>query len=148
METPSRFSRAFNPFTASFVLLIAGLALVRGAFPARVPKNSMQLTSTAFTSGQPIPAAHTCDGKNISPPLRWTGAPPDTKSFALIVDDPDAPSGVWTHWIVFDLPASTNELSADIPKAQLLAGKARQGLNDFKQPGYGGPCPPSGKLHH
>lgn len=107
------------------------------------PGKRMQLTSTAFRNMQPIPGDNTCDGKNISPPLAWTGAPAGVQSFALIVDDPDAPNGVWTHWVVFDLPQDTSEL----PEDAAISGNARQGLNDFKRASYGGPCPPSGKAH-
>lgn len=107
----------------------------------------MELTSTAFQYMQPIPTEYTCEGKDISPPLAWTGAPAGTRSFALIVDDPDAPGGVWTHWVVFDLPADTSELAEDTAKSQYITGNAKQGLNDFKHLGYGGPCPPSGKRH-
>lgn len=107
----------------------------------------MQLTSAAFKNGESIPEQYTCEGKNISPPLAWTGAPAGTRSFVLIVDDPDAPHGVWTHWVVFDLPANTTELPEDTPKSQSITGNAKQGTNDFKQVGYGGPCPPPGKPH-
>jgi len=104
----------------------------------------MPLASSAFKDGQPIPADYTCDGKNISPQLRWSGAPGNTQSLILIVDDPDAPSGVWTHWILFNLPTDTSELPEDFAKSP---STAKQGTNDFKKPGYGGPCPPSGKAH-
>jgi Raf kinase inhibitor-like YbhB/YbcL family protein len=127
--------------------LAAALLAVRGALPIKPPAHTLQLTSTAFSPGQPIPPAHTCDGKNSSPPLQWTGAPPQTKSFVLIVDDPDAPAGVFAHWVVYDLPASKTELPEGIASGHDIDGKARQGLNDFKHPGYGGPCPPTGKTH-
>jgi Raf kinase inhibitor-like YbhB/YbcL family protein len=110
-------------------------------------KNTMQLTSNAFKEGQPIPVQHTCDGKDLSPPLKWTGAPPGTKSFALIVDDPDAPVGTWVHWVLYDVPGNATELSEGVPKTQYVAGNAKQGMNDFKHLGYGGPCPPPGKAH-
>ncbi len=113
----------------------------------RNQKNAMQLTSTAFSEGEPIPAKYTCDQKDVSPPLKWTGAPAGTKSFALIADDPDAPVGTWVHWVVYDLPATSAELPEDSPKGQYLPGGARQGLNDFRRLGYGGPCPPPGKPH-
>ena len=110
-------------------------------------KGNMQLTSTAFTNGAPIPARYTCEGKDLSPPLRWSGVPAGAKSLALIADDPDAPVGTWVHWVLYDLPPSLAELSEDVPKTQTIAGGARQGLNDFRRPGYGGPCPPPGKPH-
>ena len=111
------------------------------------PSKQMQVTSTAFKNMQPIPRDYTCDGKNNSPPLSWSKPPAGTKSFALIVDDPDSPGGTWTHWVVFDLPADTSELSEDAAKSQFASGAVKEGLNDFKHIGYGGPCPPAGKSH-
>lgn len=110
-------------------------------------KGTMQISSTAFTEGQPIPAKYTCDDKNVSPPLKWTGGPAGAKSVALIADDPDAPVGTWVHWVLYDLPASASELPEDLPKSQYTPGGAKQGINDFKHLGYGGPCPPPGKPH-
>src|SRR5262245_61331495 len=111
------------------------------------PKGNLQLTSTAFTDGKPIPAQFACDGKNISPPLQWTGAPAETKTFVLIADDPDAPGGVWAHWVVYDLPSTVTTLAEGVPQSQPVGGDGKQGVNDFKKPGYGGPCPPPGKAH-
>jgi len=108
---------------------------------------SIQITSAAFAGGQPIPAKHTCDGDDVSPPLQWTNAPANTRSFALICDDPDAPMGTWVHWVIYDLPANAGTLPEDVAKTPTLAGGARQGMNDFRRIGYGGPCPPSGKPH-
>jgi len=108
---------------------------------------NLQLTSTAFSEGQPLPQNHTGQGKDASPPLKWTGAPPNTKSFTLIADDPDAPVGTWTHWVLFDLLPTTTELAEDLPKTQFLPGGAKQGINDFRRLGYGGPMPPPGKPH-
>jgi Raf kinase inhibitor-like YbhB/YbcL family protein len=108
---------------------------------------SIQLTSLAFAEGQPIPAKYTGDGPDISPPLRWSGVPPGTKSLALICDDPDAPVGTWVHWVLYGLPATTNELPEKVPTTDTLPNGARQGLNDFGRVGYGGPAPPPGKPH-
>jgi len=108
---------------------------------------NLQLTSPAFVEGKEIPDQYTCQGKDSSPPLRWTAVPTGAKSLALIADDPDAPVGTWTHWVVFDLPPTTTELVEDTPKSQHLPGGAKQGLNDFRRLGYGGPCPPPGKAH-
>jgi len=105
----------------------------------------MDVISNAFKDGQPIPTRYTCDDKNTSPPLVWDGAPRNTESLALIVDDPDTPTGVWTHWVVFNLPGNTTELAEDAAKSESFTGK--QGLNDFKHADYGGPCPPAGKPH-
>jgi len=108
---------------------------------------SIQITSAAFADGQPIPAKYTCDGNDVSPPLQWTNAPSNTKSFALIADDPDAPVGTWVHWVLYALPAGTSALPEDVAKTQTIAGNAKQGMNDFRRLGYGGPCPPPGKPH-
>jgi Raf kinase inhibitor-like YbhB/YbcL family protein len=110
-------------------------------------KATMQLTSTAFNEGAAIPSKYTCDERDISPPLKWTGAPAEAKTIALIADDPDAPVGTWVHWVLYDLPATISELPENLPKSQYLPGGGKQGLNDFKRLGYGGPCPPPGKPH-
>lgn len=107
-----------------------------------------QLTSPAFSDGQPIPAAYTADGADVSPPLRWTGVPEGAASLALVVDDPDAPSGTWTHWLVYDLAPATAMLPEAVPTSGSLSDGARQGVNDFHRNGYGGPSPPPGRPHH
>lgn len=107
----------------------------------------MQLTSTAFKAGEAIPARHSYDGGNVSPPLAWTGVPNQAKSLALIMDDPDAPRGTWVHWLVYGLAPDARDLKEDLPKTQSLPGGARQGLNDFRLLGYGGPAPPPGNPH-
>jgi Raf kinase inhibitor-like YbhB/YbcL family protein len=108
---------------------------------------SIQLTSSAFAQGAAIPVKYTCDGEDASPPLAWTGVTAGAKSIALICDDPDAPVGTWVHWVLYALPPATAELQAKVPTAQTLPSGARQGINDFKRIGYGGPCPPRGKPH-
>lgn len=104
----------------------------------------IRLTSTAFTDGGTIPKKYTCDGADVSPPLAWDNVPEGTKSFALICDDPDAPMGTWVHWVLFNLPADTRNLPEAVPPDKELSNGARQGTNDFRKIGYGGPCPPSG----
>jgi Raf kinase inhibitor-like YbhB/YbcL family protein len=110
---------------------------------------AFRLTSTAFSDGAPMPREHTCDDADRSPPLAWSGSPPDTKSFTLICDDPDAPGKTWVHWVLYDLPAATRALPAGVAAHETLAdlGDARQGMTDFRRVGYGGPCPPPGKPH-
>jgi Raf kinase inhibitor-like YbhB/YbcL family protein len=108
----------------------------------------MTLQSSAFKANSEIPRKHTCEGADVSPPLAWSAAPAGTKSFAMIVDDPDAPDPeapktVWVHWVVYNLPASANAL-AEGASTKLPSG-AREGKNDWKRTGYGGPCPPVGR---
>lgn len=126
---------------------VLGVAVVNSIAAEPAGKDHMQLTSNAFTEGAAIPAKYTCDAKNVSPPLKWSGVPAGTKSLVLIVDDPDAPSGTWVHWVLYDLAPTVSELPEDLAKSQFVAGGAKQGLNDFKHLGYGGPCPPHGKPH-
>ena len=105
------------------------------------------ISSTGFENGGDIPRKFTCDGADVSPELSWTEPPPGTESFTLIADDPDAPSGTWTHWVLFDLPAATTSLAEGVTKIDELPGGERQGRNDFRKIGYNGPCPPPGKPH-
>jgi Raf kinase inhibitor-like YbhB/YbcL family protein len=107
----------------------------------------MQLTSSAFQEGEPIPRQYTADGKDVSPPLRWSGAPENTKSLALLCEDPDAPRGLWVHWVLFNVPPGPGELAEGIPTQARLPSDARQGKNDFGKIGYGGPSPPKGNPH-
>lgn len=104
----------------------------------------MKITCNAFREGEMIPRKHTCDGPDISPYLTWDGLPEGTESLALICDDPDAPAGTWVHWVVFNIPAGTSELPEGIPGEEELPDGTRQGRNDFRRIGYGGPCPPGG----
>lgn len=108
---------------------------------------TIKLTSTAFEEGATIPKVHTCDAKDVSPPLMWSNVPEGAKSIALICDDPDAPMGTWVHWVLYDLPADSTGLPEGVPMAGTLDNGAKQGITDFKKVGYGGPCPPSGKPH-
>jgi hypothetical protein len=126
-------------------LLVAALALP-GAGGAAM---SLTLESASFPAGGEIPSVHTCEGEDRSPALAWSGAPPGTKSFALVVDDPDAPDPaaprvVWVHWVLYDIPASATGLAAGAARGGLPAG-TRVGLNDWQRADYGGPCPPIGR---
>lgn len=105
------------------------------------------LKSTAFEAGQPIPAKYTGDGADASPPLTWSGVPEGTVSQALVCEDPDAPRGVWTHWVLYNLPAEARQLSEGVPAKEALPDASLQGKNDFRKTGYGGPAPPPGKPH-
>jgi Raf kinase inhibitor-like YbhB/YbcL family protein len=110
---------------------------------------TLNLTSTAFAHEGAIPKKYTCQGDDLSPPLAWSGAPAGTKSFALIVDDPDAPDPkapkmTWVHWVLFNLPANSTGLAEGVARGALPQGTG-EGLNDWKRTGYGGPCPPIGR---
>lgn len=107
------------------------------------------LSSSAFVHHGEIPSKYTCEGRDISPPLSWSGVPRGTKSLALIVDDPDAPDPrapkmTWVHWVLYNLPPSSNGLPEGVPGSDLPAG-TKEGVNDWKRTGYGGPCPPIGR---
>jgi Raf kinase inhibitor-like YbhB/YbcL family protein len=133
-------------------------ATVLGAAPAAAPQAAARftLTSNDISAGGNIAAAQVfngfgCQGGNLSPALHWTGAPPGTQSFALLVHDPDAPTGSgWWHWIVYNIPAATSALPAGAgdPHKGLLPAGAVQGRTDFGTSAYGGPCPPPGAPHH
>ncbi len=103
-----------------------------------------ELTSPRFARGEPIPRKYTCDGENISPPLRWSDLPQGTQSLALIADDPDAPIGTWVHWVLYNLPAETRGLPEAIPPDADLPDGSQHGRNSWRRLGYGGPCPPRG----
>jgi len=107
----------------------------------------MQLSSNAFVANGEIPTKHTCEGNDVAPALSWSGAPPGTKSLALIVDDPDAPDPAhpkmtWVHWVLYDMPPTASSLPEG---GQELPAGTRHGKNDWKRTGYGGPCPPIGR---
>ncbi len=115
---------------------------------APAPPATLELASTAFPDGGNIPVKYTCDGENVSPPLAWGGPPAGTKSFALICDDPDAPIGVFTHWVIFNIPPTARQLEEGVPAQERLANGTLQGKSGFGKLGYGGPCPPRGSPHH
>jgi Raf kinase inhibitor-like YbhB/YbcL family protein len=108
--------------------------------------SGFRLSSPSFQDNAEIPARFTCSGDGLSPALAWTDPPAGTQSFALIADDPDAPGGVFTHWVIYDLPSATHQLPEGIAHTADPEG-ARQGRNDFDKVGYGGPCPPPGSPH-
>ena len=108
---------------------------------------TLSLSSTAFKEGDMIPVKYTCDGQNISPPIIWDEPSWKTEAFALIVDDPDAPGGVFTHWVLFNIPGDVRQLEECILAQEQLQNGALQGKNDFGRIGYDGPCPPRGSIH-
>ncbi len=108
---------------------------------------SLELKTTAFADGGEIPKRYTCSGADLSPALNWNGVSAAARSLALIADDPDAPRGTWTHWLIWNIPAHLTELPEGALKQEELENGALQGRNDFNCIGYGGPCPPPGKAH-
>jgi Raf kinase inhibitor-like YbhB/YbcL family protein len=123
-----------------------------GMQPPNPPKGGQSsmaftVTSSAFSSGATIPKAYTCQGTDISPTLSWSGHPPQTASFALAMDDPDAPGGTWVHWVMWNLPSSAHLLAENVARHDRLDNGAMQGRNDFRKIGYNGPCPPPGNTH-
>ncbi|HTR80282.1 MAG TPA: YbhB/YbcL family Raf kinase inhibitor-like protein [Bacteroidota bacterium] len=134
-----------DDFKGLFILFLIFLAVNNSALAADGErKMEMKVSSQAFKEGELIPAKYTCDGENISPQVAWTGAPDSTKSFALICDDPDAPRGVWVHWVLFNLPADAKSLPENVSRRSTLNNGGRQGMNDSHELGYDGPCPPGG----
>lgn len=108
---------------------------------------SLDVTSPAFQPGQPIPTRYTCDGQNVSPPLRWSGVPDSAVTLAVVAEDPDAPHGTWVHWVLYGLDSRRTGLPEGVPPREAVLDGALQGRNDFKDIGYGGPCPPAGQRH-
>lgn len=121
--------------------------IANGPVSAGGPPMSLTISSSAFSNGGTIAKKFTCDGPDVSPPLTWTEPPPATKSFALLVDDPDAPVGNWSHWAMWNLPVSSRGLPEAVSKEVSLPDGTEQGKNDFGKTGYNGPCPPPGKPH-
>jgi Raf kinase inhibitor-like YbhB/YbcL family protein len=111
-------------------------------------KVAFLLSSAAFEDSDYIPVKFTCGGQDISPPLAWSGVPEKTKSLALIVDDPDATHGTFTHWIVYNIPPQSKGFAEALPRQGILIDGSRQGRNGVLSIGYMSPCPPPGKVHH
>jgi Raf kinase inhibitor-like YbhB/YbcL family protein len=157
MTSASNFSAP--PLVKHSVAKLAALLLLLGAVdggtlasqshPSAGGRSSMTLVlkSTAFAPGAEIPKKHSCEAADVSPALEWSGAPARTVSFALIMDDPDAPAGTWVHWVLWNLPASAHELPEAVAKQDQLGDGTRQGRNSSRKIGYNGPCPPPGKPH-
>jgi Raf kinase inhibitor-like YbhB/YbcL family protein len=108
------------------------------------PEMAFKLTSTAFVHEASIPSKYTCDGEDVSPPLEWSDPLADAQTFAIIMDDPDAPVGTWVHWVLYNLPAETRTLPEAVPSGAVLPDGSRHGENSWRRTDYGGPCPPSG----
>src|SRR5512139_1643666 len=135
-----------NP--ACSLIGVCVLAVV-GGMACAAERNTMELSSSAFAQNTDIPSQHTCEGSDQSPPLAWSGVPAGTKSLALIVDDPDAPDPAapkmtWVHWVLYNIPPGATGLPEGVKPGELPKG-TKEGLNDWKRTGYGGPCPPIGR---
>lgn len=149
MPHPSQRTHSFL-----IALLAAGIAFMAASWKAQAGTNDpsparLRVTSPAFVAGETIPTSYTCSGDNISPELNWTAAPAGTKSITVIGHDPDAPSGDWVHWVIFNLPAASSGLPQGVqPGVPTLSQGIEQGVNDFRRIGYDGPCPPPGAPHH
>jgi Raf kinase inhibitor-like YbhB/YbcL family protein len=144
-----------SAFTILSALVFFGCSTAPKPVPPQPPakqspdkKSEIKVTSAAFQEGQPIPRQYTCDGVNVSPPLEWSGVPKTAKTIAIIADDPDAPSGTWVHWVLYNLPADNIGFVENVPATETLKAGGFQGTNDFGKIGYGGPCPPSGTHHY
>jgi Raf kinase inhibitor-like YbhB/YbcL family protein len=136
---------------ARAALLCLAASLLAGGAPGEEERMSaeLQIRSPRFEDGGEIPVDHTCEGRDVSPPLGWSGVPDGARSLVLVVDDPDAPDPrkprmTWVHWVLYDLPADSTGLAEAVAPADLPEG-ARQGRNDWKRTGWGGPCPPIGR---
>ncbi len=136
--------------TRSLIGLAVVLALASGTTHAAERNTTMELNSSAFAQNADIPGLYTCEGRDQSPPLAWSGVPAGTQSLALIVDDPDAPDPAapkvtWVHWVLYNIPPDTTGFAAGKSRTSDLPPSTRVGLNDWKREGYGGPCPPIGR---
>ena len=134
------------PLLGMAVVLVAACSRAEDATERGSPV-AMKLSSPAFVEGKAVPVKHAGQGEDVSPALKWEGAPEGVKSFAMICDDPDAPVGTWVHWIIWNIPGTAKELTEHVASMKELPDGARQGMNDFRRIGYGGPMPPPGKAH-
>ena len=129
------------------VMVVLALVLPANVCGQKAPSSKIELKTTSFTPGGFIPKRFTCDAADVSPALAWTDPPSGTQSFAIIEDDPDAPSGTFVHWLVYELAASYRKLPEALSGNDQMPGGGRQGTNDFSRTGYSGPCPPPGRPH-
>lgn len=153
-----RLSKTFIPLFMLLVLVFAASwTFAHSRAGARRPTtqdtlkqsaDTLQLSSGSFEADAAIPAKYTCGGDDVSPALLWNDPPPATKSFALVVDDPDAPNGTVVHWLIYDIPADSHGLQEGVPRDKKLRDGTLQGRNSHGKIGYSGPCPPRGSVHH
>jgi Raf kinase inhibitor-like YbhB/YbcL family protein len=133
--------------TFFFVTASMLLAAMGGSAMAQGQGSGFQITSPDIQEGKPIPKKFTCESVDVSPTLNWSGAPEGTESYALIMEDPDAPIGTFVHWVLYNIPGDASGLPEGVPQEQMLKDGSVQGLSDFRRVGYNGPCPPPGKPH-
>ncbi len=133
-------------FFLSFSFLISNKSYSQKK--SQVKKMELKITSSAFKNGDNIPVKYTCEGSNVSPPLKWTNNIQGVKTYVLIVDDPDAPGGDFVHWLAYNIPANYSSLSEDVTTTRNIPDEVHQGTNSFGRIGYKGPCPPPGNAHH
>lgn len=131
----------------SFILISVIFLLAAGCIEKEDNMDKISILAEGFKDGELIPDEYTCKGKDVSPSLSWTGIPAGTKSITLIMDDPDAPGGTFVHWVLYNVPSETRKLAPGMPLYRTFSDGTIQGMTDFGQPGYGGPCPPPGKPH-
>jgi Raf kinase inhibitor-like YbhB/YbcL family protein len=149
----NRLRERYNIYRVAILLIVLCLAimlLVGCESREQLPKEGemiLSISSTVFQEGDRIPSKYTCQGQDVSPPLMWGESVEGTQSFVLIMDDPDAPGGIFTHWVLFNIPSDCRDLPEGIPTQEELTSGGLQGKNDFRRIGYGGPCPPPGRAH-
>lgn len=146
MTTRIRKEAARALYNLVLVLVFICTGCLMAGQQAAIP--SLSVTSPAFRDGGQIPVDHTCDGKNLSPPVAWSEVPAGTASIAFLVTDTDASGGSFVHWVVYNIPPGTRDFPAGGNGKSLLPAGSVEGTNDFGQAGYGGPCPPRGSPHH
>jgi len=139
-------SAGFLVFWITVILLVTGCTTFQPP-GGNTTVNTINLVSVAFPPRGTIPVQYTCDGQDLSPPLRWEGIPAGTRSFCLILEDPDAPRGTYSHWIVYNIPGETTEIPAAVPAGTEVPGGGIQGTGSNQKNGYSGPCPPQGSTH-
>jgi len=139
-EAGMRFVSCAVKYIMILALIGVGCIFTSAAF-------ALELTSSAYSDGGDIPERYTGAGEDISPPLQWSDVPEGTESFVIIMDDIDAPMGIWVHWVIYDIPGDVTTLAEGVPAEDILPDGVKQGVNDFRRIGYGGPCPPPGSAH-
>lgn len=140
----TNFRKYSKPRFLMFLVMLLSYVFLLWAKDKEDKIMTIKMSSTSFKNADFIPAKYTCDGENISPPLAWEGVPANTKTLALIADDPDAPAKIWVHWVIFNIPTTVKQLAENIPTKKILDNGTKQGINDSRKIGYSGPCPPSG----